>query len=163
MNCGEMMWLMRRFVMVNEWTVKCEHTLALSTSVSMLWLALNIFCASCWGLRRVHTKHLSFTQETKTTNKTHNIHTNLLAKLFPALKEVMWGHLSWLEELVDGDGQLEGQVLQSSSISEQHTHTLQVYTSVCMFLPVGPLGHMFLTLFQWQLQSQLPIVFLCTF
>ena len=34
----------------------------------------------------------------------------------------MWRHLSWLEELVNGDRELEGQVLQSSTISEEHTH-----------------------------------------
>lgn len=30
--------------------VLCVYTLALSTSVSMPWFALKIFCASCWGL-----------------------------------------------------------------------------------------------------------------
>ncbi len=107
-----------------EWAVDCGRTLALSTSVSMLWLALNIFCASCWGLRGVHTRDFNFTREPKCTDNSHKTHqhTHLLAKLFPALEEVVWGHLSRLEELVDGDRQLERQVLQSSAISE-HTHT----------------------------------------
>lgn len=48
---------------------------------------------------------------------------SLLAKLFPALEEVIWSHISWLEELVDGDRQLEGQVLQASTISKEQTNT----------------------------------------
>lgn len=44
-------------------------------------------------------------------------HTHSLAQLFPALEEVVRGHLSGLEELVDGDGELEGDVLQSSTVS----------------------------------------------
>ena len=40
----------------------------------------------------------------------------VLAELFPALEEVGGGHLGGLEELVDGDGQLEGDVLQGSPV-----------------------------------------------
>lgn len=92
---------------------QCVYTLALSTSVSMAWFALKIFCASCWGLRTqiqcfTHSLSLTFTLTLSTSHS--------LAELFPALKEVMWGHLSRLEELIDGDREFECKVLQSSTV-----------------------------------------------
>lgn len=97
--------------------VKSRQTLVFSTSVSMLWFALNIFCASCCGLRRVW----DFGVATEFKWHWENTgHTHLLAELFPTLEEVMRGHFSWLEELVDGDRQLESQVLQSPTISKEH-------------------------------------------
>lgn len=52
----------------------------------------------------------------------HTHHTHSLAELFPALEEVLRGHLSRLEELIDGDRQFESQVLQSSSISDSRNN-----------------------------------------
>ena len=54
----------------------------------------------------------------------HPTHTRSLAELFPALEEVCGGHLCGLEELVDGDRQLERDILQGSPIPERNTHTL---------------------------------------
>lgn len=48
-------------------------------------------------------------------SQTH-AHAHLLAELFPALKELLRSHLSGLEELVDGDRKLEGQILQCAAI-----------------------------------------------
>lgn len=74
------------------------------------------------GPTNVHGGHFSFTRKSQVDNG-QSYNTHLLAKLFPALKEVMWSHLSWLEELVDSDRQLECKVLQSSTIPIDQTHT----------------------------------------
>lgn len=44
----------------------------------MLWLALNIFCASCWGLRRVHNSETkkALRVNLNYTDKTLNTHTH---------------------------------------------------------------------------------------
>lgn len=107
----------------------------------MLWLALNIFCASCWGLRGDHNGETkkALRVNLNRSDKTLKTHTHSLAKLFPALEEVVWGHFSWLEELVDGDWQLEGQVLQSATIPEEKKHTgYFLTTSVILIISVVP-------------------------
>lgn len=72
-----------------------------------IWYYLSIFCNNQVSMmyEQQLNSHFSWT----------NKHI-LRAKLFPSLKEVLWGHLCGLEKLVQSDGQFDSNVLESASI-----------------------------------------------
>lgn len=106
-------------------------TLALVTSGSMGWLALKIFCASCWGLRQERGESgprpaaLGCPPWTSCGSAPSSCSQ---AQLLPALEEVLGCHLRRLEELVDGYRELQGEGLGGTSISGQERGGLHQIT-----------------------------------